>query len=247
MAHRFYAEEQVPGEPGRFFLSGEDTRHAERVLRLRPGAAIELFQGGGRFLAELSEPMDGRLTAREQSALPSTEPALQLTLFQGLPKAEKMDWIIQKAVELGVNRIVPVRMSRCVVQISPGDAPRKLERWQRIAREAGKQCGRCAVPEIASPVDFRKLAGLAAVPEACVIPWEESRDSGPKAFAQAHPSLSSLGIVIGPEGGISREEMAQLSDICTPITLGRRILRTETAGIAAMAAFLALYGEMEFA
>ncbi len=245
MAHRFYAGEPVPGTPDRFLLSGEDTRHAQRVLRLEPGAEIELFHNGERYLAVLCEPLDGCLTARTSAPLPSTEAALRLTLFQGLPKADKMEWIIQKAVELGVSRIVPVRMRRCVVQISPKDAPRKLERWQRIAREACKQSGRCVVPEVAAPVDFQELPALAAVPEACVVPWEESRDAGPKAFARAHPDLTSLGIVIGPEGGISGEEMAQLSGLCTPITLGRRILRTETAGLAAVAAFLALYGEME--
>ncbi len=244
MAHRFYAEEEASC-PACFLLSPEDTRHALRVLRLREGDGIELFAGGLRYEAVLDSPApDGRITARVLRPLPSTEPHLQLTLFQGLPKADKMEWIIQKAVELGVHRIVPVRMSRCVVRLEDRDVPRKLERWQRIAREAGKQSGRCVIPEVAPPVDWKDLPALAATLDACAVPWEECGGTGPRAFAGAHPELHSLGIVIGPEGGIDPEEMALLS-ACTPITLGPRILRTETAGLAAAAAFLALYGEME--
>ena len=243
MAHRFYAEEAAGAD--RFFLTAEDAHHALRVLRMQPGEELELFAGGRRMLAALEAPdASGRLPARVIRPLPSTETALRLTLVQGLPKADKMEWIIQKAVELGVARIVPVRMSRCVVRLDDRDAEKKLLRWQRIAREAGKQSGRCVIPEVASPVDLRQVPSLAAALDACVVPWEECEGRGPLAFHNAHPALASLGIVIGPEGGIAPEEIAQLSD-CIPITLGRRILRTETAGLAAAAAFLALYGEME--
>ena len=243
MAHCFYAEE-APLTPGLYPLSPEDAHHAQRVLRLRPGDPVELIADGQRSLARLEEA-EGRLAARIGESLPSTEAKLQLTLFQGLPKADKMEWIIQKAVELGVVRIVPVRMSRCVVHLDARDAPRKQERWQRIAREAGKQSGRCRIPEVAEITDLKDLPGRISGLDGCVVPWEESRDGGPKAYAAAHPALRSLGIVIGPEGGISGEEMEQLRPTCTPITLGPRILRTETAGLAAASAFLALYGEME--
>ncbi len=244
MAHRFYAEESpaFPVCP----LSPEDAHHALRVLRLRPGDPVELFYGGSRFAAVLEEGPAGSLAARITSELPSTEPFLEITLFQGLPKADKMEWIIQKAVELGVKRIVPVRMSRCVVRLDEKDALRKQERWQRIAREAGKQAGRCIIPEVSLPLNLSGLPDAAGALEACAVPWEECTGSGPRAFASAHPGLRSLGIVIGPEGGIAPEEMDLLRPVCLPLTLGRRILRTETAGLAAAAAFLALYGEMEY-
>ncbi len=243
MAHRFYAEEAASDQS--WYLTPEDAHHARRVLRLKAGDSVELFAGGRRYAALLEETGD-RLAARIGRELPSTEPALEITLFQGLPKADKMEWIIQKAVELGVRRIVPVRMGRCVVHLEEKDLPRKTERWQRIAREAGKQAGRCVIPQVTLPVDLKDLPREAAGLEACAVPWEECSGRGPRAFAADHPHLRSLGIVIGPEGGIAPEEMALLGNACEPLTLGKRILRTETAGLAAAAAFLALYGEMEY-
>ncbi len=244
MAHRFYAEKTA--SPSSFLLSPEDAHHALRVLRLRPGDAVELFAGGRRYAALLAEEPGSGLSARILNELPSTEPRLEITLFQGLPKADKMEWIIQKGVELGISRIVPVRMSRCVVRLDERDVPRKLERWQRIAREAGKQTGRCSIPEIESPVSLGDLPARAVQLDACTVPWEECTENGPLAFSRSHPDLRTLGIVIGPEGGIAPEEMDVLLSSCHPLTLGRRILRTETAGLAAAAAFLALYGEMEY-
>ncbi len=244
MAHRFYAEEALSSSS--FLLSTEDAHHARRVLRLHSGDRVELFAGGCRYEALLEEgPGDG-LSARVLSELPSTEPRLEITLFQGLPKADKMEWIIQKAVELGIMRIVPVRMSRCVVRLEERDVSRKMERWQRIAREAGKQAGRCLIPLIDPPVNLGDIPALASLLDACTVPWEEYTRSGPLAFRQSHPDIRTLGIVIGPEGGIAPEEMEVLRASCEPLTLGRRILRTETAGLAAAAAFLALYGEMEY-
>ena len=241
--HRFYAEAFSPS--GETELSPEDTRHALRVLRLTEGAEIELFAEGKRYRAVLCAPSGERQAVRILSPLPSTEPRLTLTLFQGLPKADKMEWIIQKAVELGVSRIVPLRMSRCVVRLEDQDVPHKLERWRRIAREAGKQSGRCIIPDILPPLNWQALPAWEDLPEICAVPWEEAKSLGPLSFARRHPDLRSLGIVIGPEGGISPEEMSMLPDRFVPLTLGPRILRTETAGMAAASAFLALYGEME--
>ena len=243
--HRFYAEEACLPADGRVSLSPEDTRHALRVLRLKPEDPAEVFVGGARYAAILEEAAGERLTLRVTAPLPSTEPRLKCTLFQGLPKADKMEWIVQKAVELGVSRIVPVRMRRCVVRLEEKDEARKTERWQRIAREAGKQSGRCFPPEVLRPVSWKELPDLMADLEVCAVPWEEARESGPLAFLRDHPAPASLGILIGPEGGITPEEIASLPRVCVPVTLGPRILRTETAGLAATAAFLALYGEME--
>ncbi len=244
MAHRFYAEEA--SSPGSFLLSPEDAHHALRVLRLRPGDPVELFAEGRRYTALLEESPGSGLSARILNELPSTEPRLEITLFQGLPKADKMEWIIQKGVELGLSRIVPVRMSRCVVRLEERDVSRKLERWQRIAREAGKQAGRCRIPVIDPPLSLGDIPARAALLDACAVPWEECTGTGPLAFSRSHPGIRSLGILIGPEGGIAPEEMDVLRSSCQALTLGRRILRTETAGLAAAAAFLALYGEMEY-
>ena len=164
--------------------------------------------------------------------------------FQGLPKADKMEWIIQKAVELGIQEIVPVRMARCVVRLEDRDAEKKRDRWQKIARQAGKHSGRCHIPQVTLPRSVPDLTTLSAGLEACVVPWEEAGGIGPKAFCNKNSGLTSLGILIGPEGGIEPAEIQALSPRFQPITLGPRILRTETAGLACAAAFLALLGEM---
>ena len=245
LMHRFYADPEKSGDQA-FFLSPEDTAHAVRVLRMRPGDRTEVIFRENRFLSRIESVSDGLLVLRPEEMLPSTEPRLSVTLFQGLPKSDKMDWIIQKAVELGAVRIVPVLFSRCVVRLNQKEGEKKRERWQKIAREAGKQSGRCVIPEVLAPAAPESLTDLFSALGCVAVPWEEHREGGPLAFRERHPSLSSLGIVIGPEGGISPDEMEKLSARgCEPVTLGKRILRTETAGLAALSVFFGLYGEME--
>ena len=242
--HRFYAD-PARSNDSEFFLSADDAHHAVNVLRLHPGEKTEIFFRGDRWLSELTScGQDVILCPKVKLA--STEPSLSVTLFQGLPKGDKMEWIVQKAVELGVFRIVPVSFSRCVVKLNHVDTERKCERWQKIAREAGKQSGRCFVPEVSAPVPLSSISAYFSQCDRIVVPWEECHEGGPKSFSERNPSLSSLGIVIGPEGGISGEELSFLISLgCEPVTLGKRILRTETAALAAVSVFSGLYGEME--
>lgn len=243
--HRFYPDPDQSRDDLEF-LTAEDSRHALTVLRLKPGARVEVISGGCPWLAEIVCEENRIVCVRRISSLPSTEPKLSITLFQGIPKADKMDLIVQKATELGVSRIVPVSMERCVVRLSSADGIRKTERWRKISREAGKQSGRCVLPDIPEPVALEKLVDRIDLPALNVVPWEEAGCFGPLAFHESHPFTDSLGILIGPEGGISPAEITLLrSKGFFPMTLGKRILRTETAGIAAVAAFLSLYGEME--
>ena len=245
LMHRFFADPDR-GTEDLLWLSAEDARHAVTVLRLKPGQHIEIIRQGLLWDAEIVAADVRDVCVRPVSPLPSREPALSVTLYQGLPKADKMDLIVQKATELGACRIVPVIMDRCVVRLDPKDSSRKLERWRKIAREAGKQCGRCVIPEITEPCSLQRLPGLPGFPEANIVPWEEAEGYGPLSFSRSHADLSSLGILIGPEGGIEKEEISFLRDSgFIPLTLGKRILRTETAGLAAIAAFMGLYGEME--
>ncbi len=244
--HRFYADAEGEVSPGIFQLSKEDSHHALNVLRLKKADQVELITDGQRFLSVIRDIAENAVSVQTLSPLPSTEPGLRIVLLQGLPKGDKMEWIVQKAVELGGSAIVPVAMTRCIVRLDQRDGEKKAERWQKIAREAGKQSGRCRIPEVHAPVRFHELAGITADLDAVIVPWELSRDHGPKAFCQEHPDLHSLGILIGPEGGITEEEMEALRRMgCESVTLGKRILRTETAGIAAISAIMALYGEME--
>lgn len=243
--HRFFAESEK--EDGSLcFLSPEDARHARTVLRLSEGDTVELLLPDGRFLAEIRRMDGNQVCVEKRQPLPDPEPRLNVTLFQGLPKADKMDWIVQKASELGIRRIVPLRMARSVVRLDPGDAGRKRERWQKIAREACKQSGRCRIPEITLPLSPAEVLSLIREMTVTVVPWEETETGGPLSVRKAFPDPASLGIIIGPEGGIEPSEIALFRQSgALPITLGRRILRTETAGLAALSAFMTLYGEME--
>ena len=243
--HRFYPDPEKSRDD-LAFLTPEDSRHALTVLRLKPGSTVEVISGGLPWLARIVGEENRIVCVRKLTPLPSTEPKLTVTLFQGIPKADKMDWIIQKATELGVSRIVPVEMERCVVRLSRTDEAKKLERWRKISREAGKQSGRCVLPEILPPMPVRQLIMQDFLPALNVVPWEEADGFGPLALVKAYPGAESLGILIGPEGGISPDEIGLLKTRdFIPITLGRRILRTETAGMAAVAALMCLYGEME--
>lgn len=247
--HRFYAEvasdfEATPGAC--VALSPEDARHASRVLRMKPGDAAELFLLGRRFSAQIVSLSAEEVTAELTGELPSTEPKLRITLYQGLPKAEKMELIVQKAVELGADSVVSVAMSRCIVQLSGKDGAKKQERWQKIAREACKQSGRCQMMTVSQPISFGDMLAQLSDQEAAIVPWEDQRGYSLTAFHRDHPDVRRIAIVIGPEGGISAEEIARMQDVgCQPVTLGPRILRTETAGLCSLSALFCLYGELE--
>ena len=243
--HRFYADPERSSESS-FRLTPEDAFHALRVLRLQEGDPVEVIYLSRRFSAVIESASGDQVTAVPSGELPPIETKIRFVLFQGLPKGDKMEWIVQKAAELGVSAVVPVQMSRCVVKLDPKDALKKRERWQKIAREAGKQSGRCVIPEISLPVPLTSLSERFSGLDAVAVPWENRSGYGPIAFYRSHPSLTSLGIVIGPEGGIDEQEISFLTSLpCETITLGPRILRTETAGLAAVSALSALYGEME--
>ena len=245
LMHRFFAD-PLRSTESEVCLTAEDARHAVTVLRLKPGQRIEIIRDALLWEAEITSAVLPDVRAVILSELPSAEPSLAVTLYQGIPKSDKMDLIVQKATELGVSAVVPVMMARSVVKLDQKDRIRKQERWQKIVREAGKQSGRCVIPEIHLPVSVRETEDMLRMLDAVAVPWESGREFGPAAFVKKHPDVRSMGIVIGPEGGIDPEEISFLSSLsCDIITLGPRILRTETAGLAAVSAFSALYGEME--
>lgn len=242
--HRFYADEGGIVD-GLVRLNAEDAHHAQRVLRMRVGEEAHIFCNGHRYAAEIAA-MDDGVTLRILQELPSTEAALRITLYQGLPKADKMELIVQKAVELGAARVVPVAMSRCVVQLNAKDGAKKQERWQKIAREACKQSGRCMMMPVDAPISFKELLRRLPDHAASIVPWEDAQGYSLQRFHHENKGVQDIAIVIGPEGGMSAEEVAQMQQAaCRPVTLGPRILRTETAGLAAISALLCLYGDME--
>ena len=243
--HRFYADER--GVNGAIaYLCEEDARHATRVLRMCEGESCELFAQGRRFSGEIASIGDGEVQVHITGEMPSTEARLRITLYQGLPKADKMELIVQKATELGAAQVVPVAMSRCVVQLDGKDGRKKQARWQKIAREACKQSGRCKMLQVSEPISFKNLLTRLTAHQAAIVPWEDARGYSLSRFRQEHPEITDLAIVIGPEGGMSEDEIARMKEAdCLSVTLGPRILRTETAGLCAMSALFCLYGDME--
>ncbi len=240
--HRFFAGRL---DDRRAELLPEEVPHALRVLRLQAGDAAELLMEGEKWSAEICSIEGQRVICRLQGRLPSAEPGVEVTLFQGLPKAEKMEWVIQKATELGAARICAVAMERSVAKIGGREADKKRERWQKIACEAVKQSGRCRVPEVRI-CTLSEAAEMARDLDLFLVPWEEEsglRLSG--ALAKREKPQGRIGLLIGPEGGISKNEVELLRQAgALPVSLGRRILRTETAALAALAAVMALSGEM---
>lgn len=243
--HRFYADGDGVAD-GFARLTPEDAQHSLRVLRMEEGDACEVFVGERRYAAVIDRADNGGVTVRLTGEMPSTEAGLRVTLYQGLPKADKMELIVQKAVELGAEAVIPVAMSRCVVKLDEKDGRKKQERWQKIAREAAKQSGRCRPLTVEAPVSFARMVERLHTHALAIVPWEDARGISLTGIHRRHPDIRDLAVVIGPEGGMSAEEIDAMSRTgCVPVTLGPRILRTETAGLCALSALLCLYGDME--
>ena len=230
-------------DPRTAHLDSEEWRHARSVLRLKPGEEVALNLDGKLYRSAFSE--DNRFILGP--LLPDPEADLRVTLFQGIPKGDKMEWIVQKCTEMGVHAIVPVEMERCVSRWDEKSASRKTERLNRIAREAAKQSGRGLAPEVEPPLSFSLLEKRLAGFDHALIPWENAGGFGPAAFWNSLESRpKSLALVIGPEGGLEEKEVEALCRAGGKVmTLGRRILRTETAGLCALCALMALSGNME--
>jgi 16S rRNA (uracil1498-N3)-methyltransferase len=228
--HRFFA-----APTGR--IAGEEARHLAKVLRLSPNDQIEVLQGGRRHLARLTSVSKEEALYEPLSELPSREPSCRVTLYQGLCKGERMDFIAQKCTEIGIFRIVPIVMARSEAKY---EGAAKLERLRRIAAEAVKQCGRSLVPEIAEPLPFSQALGSMQAHEAFLMPYEEG------GAPLTGPLPRDIGLLIGPEGGIAPEEAEAVTRFGgRALTLGPRILRAETAGLVALSLTLFLAGELE--
>ncbi|MEO8019551.1 MAG: 16S rRNA (uracil(1498)-N(3))-methyltransferase [Pseudomonadota bacterium] len=219
--------------------------HLARVLRLPPGAPFTLFNGaGGEFSAALKESPGKRICAHVLVHTPvERESPLQITLLQGVARGERMDLIVQKATELGVTRIIPVLAERSVVKLDAKQRARKREHWQAIAISACEQCGRNRVPEVAEPTPLGD--SLAALDEGglrCLLAAD-----GPESLVSAasRAAMRPIALLIGPEGGLAENERAfAQANRFVACRLGPRIMRTETAGLAALAALQAVSGDL---
>ena len=228
---------------GRAYIAGADALHIAKALRMRPGEALTLCDGKGTdFDGVLETVTDRQVTVRISASRPSqAEPTLAVTLYQGLPKGDKMDWIIQKAVELGVTAVVPVATRRSVARLE-GKADKKQERWQRIAAEAVGQCGRGMLPSVERPLSWSQaLSRLSGEP--ALVFYE---GGGRPLRELVTPSTRRLSVFVGPEGGFDPEEIDAIRRQGGGVaTLGPRILRCETAPLAALTLLMHLSGNME--
>lgn len=219
-------------------ITGPEVNHIRNVMRLKPGEEISVSIGGDgkeyRYGIE-SYTEDSVLCRLRFVKDKEVELPVKVLLFQGLPKADKMDLIVQKAVELGAAEIIPVSMERCVVKLDAGKAAKKTARWQTIAESAASQSRRSIIPRVLAPMSMREAVEYAKEQtEVRVIPYELQEDDGSvKQYLESLKEGQSVSIFIGPEGGFApgEVELAKEAGIW-PISLGRRILRTETAGLA---------------
>ncbi|HIV96852.1 MAG TPA: 16S rRNA (uracil(1498)-N(3))-methyltransferase [Candidatus Agathobaculum stercoravium] len=239
---RFFVDGQP--EDGMLVLRGENAHHAGRVLRLRPGEAVTLCDGKGTDYDCTVETLEkDAVTCRVLGSHPAdTEPKQQLTLFMALPKGDKMEFIVQKAVELGVSEIVPYLSKNCVSR--PDKTDKKVERWRKIAVEAAKQCGRGVLPAVHAVVPAAEAVRLAAQAETALFLYENEKQTGLRD-ALAGGVGKTVSLMVGPEGGFAPEEAAAAKDAgLVSVSLGTRILRCETAPVAALAAVLYAGGNM---
>lgn len=220
-------------------ITGSDVNHIRNVLRMKQGDHLTICDGEGTdYECEIESLTPEKVIARIVEMGPNeTELPARIYLFQGLPKKDKMELIIQKAVELGVYEIIPVAMKRCVVRLEdPKKEQKKLGRWQTIAHSAAKQCGRGILPKVKEVMTLEQAASYASGLSKCLVPYElaEGMAQSQKAVKEA-AKAPSVGIFIGPEGGFDQAEIETLrKNNAEPVTLGRRILRTETAGLTAL-------------
>lgn len=236
MHHFFVTPDQIGAESIR--MTGTDVNHIKNVLRMKPGEQVLISNGVDRdYHCEVETISAEQVVARIlEIREEGTELPAKLYLFQGLPKSDKMELIIQKAVELGVYQIIPVASKRAVVKLDAKKEDVKVKRWNGIAESAAKQSKRIIIPEVTGVMTLKEAFAYGAEFDVNLIPFEhaEGMDGTRKELDRVKPGMK-VGIFIGPEGGFDDSEidLAQTHDV-RPITLGRRILRTETAGLATL-------------
>lgn len=233
--HWFYVENSQIQED-KIKILGTDVNHIKNVLRMQPGERIVICNGEGTDFYCIIETISGEEVIVKVEEMNDTKSELpsKIYLFQGIPKKDKMELIIQKAVELGVYEVVPVSMKRCVAKIEDGKKEKKkLERWQSISTSAAKQSGRGIIPKVHEVLSFKEALQYAGKLDGVMVPYElaDGIEESAKVIKK-NSQKQSIGIFIGPEGGFDEKEMEEvLKSEFDIITLGKRILRTETAGL----------------
>ncbi|MBQ7534533.1 MAG: 16S rRNA (uracil(1498)-N(3))-methyltransferase [Stomatobaculum sp.] len=243
MHHFFVRPEQISGKEA--YIEGPDWNHAANVLRVKPGEQVLLSAGEDRdylcSVREVDRTSQRILLSVLEENRDIRELPVKISLYQGLPKSDKMELIIQKAVELGAARVVPVETARCVIKLDRKKAEAKRNRWQAISESAAKQSGRSVIPEVAMPMSFAAALKEAAGSDVRLIPYEnaEGMDRTRRILDSVQPG-QKVAVFIGPEGGFEEAEIRQAEEAgFQAVTLGKRILRTETAGFVVLSLLMA--------
>lgn len=238
---RFFVPSENISEDS-IIINGSDVNHIRNVLRRREGDSVSVSDSSGtEYLCTIRKISDSEIfldiTDKMQS---DTELGMDIVLFQGLPKKDKMEFIIQKAVELGVTEIYPVINERTVVKLDAKKAAQKTERWNKISEAAAKQSGRMIIPEVHTPVSFEQAVRIAEKLEYTMIPYENAEGMAYSAQCVSDAvKAEAVGVFIGPEGGFSKQEVDRAEAVgAKVISLGKRILRTETAGLAVLSVLM---------
>lgn len=238
--YQFFVEpSQISVPDKRVVIQGGDVNHIRNVLRMKPGEELNVSNGtdGKEYRCAITAFEEDRVLCELRFVKEDkVELPARVYLFQALPKADKMEWIIQKAVELGVYRIIPVAAKRCVVKLDEKKAAAKIARWQTIAEAAAKQSKRGVIPEISGVMSFAQAVKLAEDMDVKLIPYELAEGMGKtREIIDSLGAGQDIAVFIGPEGGFETSEVESAMERgMIPITLGKRILRTETAGMTVL-------------
>lgn len=220
-------------------IVGEDVNHIKNVLRKKMGDQLTICNAdiANDYLCEIVELEEDEIKCNILERLETnSESNIKVTILQGLPKADKMELVIQKAVELGVYDITPVEMKRCVVKLTDKDKVKKLQRWQKIAEVAAKQSGRNRIPQINDMISVKNVCNLCTEYDIVIVAYENEKENKLKyeleKLKEKQINDLKIAVLIGPEGGIDKEEIDRLKESGSKIvTLGNRILRTETVAL----------------
>ena len=238
MSTFYIKNEQIDGN--KICILEEDVKHIKNVLRYKIDDSLDVCdENGVRYKTKIVNFNDNKIELDiMEISKETTEANINVTLFQGLPKADKMDMIVQKCTELGVKEIVPVIMDRVIIKLDEKNEAKKQERWQKIAKEASKQSGRQIIPKIQKATNLKNIIENLSKYDIVIVPYECEKDYIlKKVLRNEEKNLKNIAIIIGPEGGFSEDDIEILSSCSnlSKVSLGPRILRTETAGLATLA------------
>ena len=240
---KFFVEQEQIKED-KIIIQGQDVNHIKKVLRAKIGDELQICNSKTKenFLCDIENIENEKILCQiKQKIEEKVESNIEVTIFQGLPKADKMEYIIQKSVELGVYDITPVEMKRCVVKLDEKDKNKKQIRWQKISEVAAKQCGRDIIPQINKIINIKNICNLIEKYDIVLVAYENEKENTlkeqlkkikEKINLEKEENKIKIGIVIGPEGGLENQDVELLKENgAKVITLGKRILRTETVAL----------------